>query len=56
MTERYAHVFGDYHIDREIFERWHWWGTAILCVALPPVGLAILGFLAVSSLTTDTDD
>jgi hypothetical protein len=51
--DRYAHLTGDYYIDREAHSPWLWLGGSILLLVLPPVGAFILGSMLVSSLTTD---
>lgn len=53
--DRYAHVTGDYYIDREAYPGWAWASAAILCIVLPPVGVFFAAFFAVSSITADTD-
>lgn len=55
MTDQYAHLTGDYYIDRNAFPSYAWYSTAILCFILPPVGLAFLGFFGVASLATDPE-
>lgn len=53
--DRYAHLTGDYYIDREAYSAWYWYTTAALCIVLPPVGFFFLAFFGVGSLTTDPD-
>lgn len=52
-TDRYAHLTGDYYVDREAFPTWQWLGTAALCIIFPPAGFFFLAWLGVGSLTTD---
>jgi len=55
-ADRYAHLTGDYYIDRQAYSPWVWIAGGVLIFLLPPVGGAILGWCAIGSLTTTPDD
>jgi hypothetical protein len=54
-TQRYARIAGDYHFDREAVPLWAWI-VGLFALVIPPVGAAILGFCAMQSITTKTNN
>lgn len=55
MSEQYSHITGDYYMNREAFPSYAWYSAAVLCIMLPPVGMFMVAFYGVASLTTDPE-